>query len=106
MAAWVILDLVKAYHKPARIISNENSFIFKNERRICTRVGHFYFQFDDETYELSDFHFMRQVNTGGWAQKHGAMPSQYDGFIDPDEDSDWILLDEQYYNSKTIYMAM
>lgn len=35
-------------------------------------------------WALRDFHFIEQINTGGWAHKRNKLPSENLGFVNPD----------------------
>lgn len=107
IATYVIADYARGPHLFPTVISSATAAINSTERRIATRVGTFLIQQDGNLYSFFDFHFMRQLDDGGWAQKHGEMPSQNDGKINPSTSSNWTLPGTtQQYTSRTVYMAI
>ncbi|MCI1734692.1 MAG: hypothetical protein LKM30_03045 [Bacilli bacterium] len=84
----------------ARIISVDNNYIFDYERRIAFRIGNI----SQETYH--DFHFMKQLSNGRWAQKHGSLPSQQEDSGVTPETSDVWNIGTYVYDSLTTYFAI
>lgn len=68
----VIKD-IETLGRSIRIINGYNGKITENEYRIALRVGTENLQYQ----EFNDYHFMKQVNTGQWADKHGRTGDSY-----------------------------
>lgn len=63
---------LKAKGYSVRKISGPDTKIYDNEYKIALRVGTKPYAYNVFTGELYyDYHFMRQTNTGQWAEKHG-----------------------------------
>ena len=97
---------VKGY--TVREISGPNAKVYDNEFKIALRVGtqpYGYNPYNGQLYY--DYHFMRQTNTGQWAEKHGyGGPSVlWDAGMTPDT-IPWTLGGVPYYDSKIIYYAV
>ena len=90
-------------------MSSQTSPIYSLEHRIALRVGWIDVNSNgnvDLGTDIADYHFMEQVNTGGWAEKHGQQPSIYRGMINPST-INWDLGSYQnFYNSSTVYLAV
>ncbi len=90
-----------------REISGPNAKVYDNEFKIALRVGTKPYYFNPYTGEiLFDYHFMRQTDTGQWAEKHGhGGPSiLWDAGMTPDT-IPWTL-GGPYYDSDIIYYAV
>ena len=97
---------VKGY--TVREISGPDAKVFDNEFKIALRVGtqpYAYNQFTGQLYY--DYHFMRQTDTGQWAEKHGYRGSSvlWDAGMTPDT-IPWTLGGVPYYDSEIIYYAV
>ena len=97
---------VKGY--TVREISGPNAKVYDNEFKIALRVGtqpYGYNPYNGQPYY--DYHFMRQTNTGQWAEKHGCGgPSVlWDAGMTPDT-IPWTLGGVPYYDSEIIYYAV
>lgn len=59
------------------------------------------------TYFFYDYHFMRQTNTGQWAEKHGVSGDSilWDAGMTPDT-IPWTLSGLPVYDSPIIYYAV
>lgn len=97
---------VKGY--TVRKISGPNSRVASNEFKIALRVGTKPYGYNPYTGEkFYDYHFMRQTNTGQWAEKHGIGGESvlWDAGMTPDT-IPWTLCDKPYYDSDIIYYAV
>ncbi len=100
-------DLIKKGYT-VRKISGPNAKVYENEFKIALRVGTKPFGYNKKTGELYyDYHFMRQTDTGQWAEKHGCGgPSViWDIGMTPDS-IPWTLNGVPYYDSDIIYYAL
>lgn len=91
-----------------RKISGPDAKIYDNEYKIALRVGTKPYAYNVFTGELYyDYHFMRQTNTGQWAEKHGIGGASilWDVGKTPDTIS-WTLNNVPYYDSPIIYYAI
>ena len=91
-----------------RKILGPNAAVYDNEFRIALRVGTQPCGYNWFTGELIyDYHFMRQTDTGQWAEKHGyGGPSVlWAEGMTPDT-IPWTLGGEPYYDSDIIYYAV
>ena len=91
-----------------RKISGPNGKILEHEYRIALRVGTQPYARDAYGNLYYDYHFMRQTDTGCWAEKHGiGGPSILwdDASMTPDNIS-WTLGNYPYYDSPIIYYAI
>ena len=63
---------LKAMGKTVRKIDGPNAKVYDNEFKIALRVGTQPYAYNPYSGELYyDYHFMRQTDTGQWAEKHG-----------------------------------
>ena len=93
-----------------RRISGPNDDVKANEFKIALRVGTTpceVFVTACGTYALYDYHFMRQTNTGQWAEKHGTSGTSilWGAGMTPD-DIPWTYKGKPYYDSPIIYYAV
>jgi len=113
VGASVEADLIaKGY--TVRKISGPNAKVYANEYKIALRVGtkpcsYYYIETLDGlvAYALYDYHFMRQTDTGQWAEKHGYGGDSilWDVGMTPDT-IPWTLNGVPYYDSDIIYYAI
>ena len=100
-------DLIAKGYTVRRILGPDSA-IYDNEFRIALRVGTQPFYTDWFTgKEYYDYHFMRQTDTGQWAEKHGfggASVLWAEGMTP--NTIPWTLYDEPYYDSDIIYFAV
>ena len=99
---------LKAKGYTVREISGPDAKVYDNEFKIALRVGTKPYAYNIYTGELNyDYHFMRQTNTGQWAEKHGYGGASilWDEGMTPDT-IPWTLGDVPYYDSKIIYYAI
>ena len=99
---------LKAKGYTVRRISGPDAKVYDNEFKIALRVGtqpYVYNPYNGQLYY--DYHFMRQTNTGQWAEKHGyGGPSVlWDAGMTPDT-IPWTLGGVPYYDSEIIYYAV
>ena len=97
---------VKGY--TVRKISGPNAKVYDNEFKIALRVGTKPYGYNPFTGQLYyDYHFMRQTNTGQWAEKHGTGGASvlWAPGMTPDT-IPWTLGGREYYDSKIIYYAI
>ena len=91
-----------------REISGPNEKVYDDEFKIALRVGTQPYAFNPYTGQLYyDYHFMRQTDTGQWAEKHGyGGPSiLWDAGMTPDT-IPWTLDGVPYYDSEIIYYTV
>lgn len=91
-----------------RNILGPNAAVYDNEFRIALRVGTQPCGYNWVTGELIyDYHFMRQTDTGQWAEKHGygGQSVRWAEGMTPDT-IPWTLGGEPYYDSDIIYYAV
>ena len=103
----VISDL-KALGYTVRIISAPDEKVYTNEFKIALRVGTKPFGYSAVNGgPLYDYHFMRQTNTGQWAEKHGVGGDSivWDSGMTPNN-IPWTLGGKLYYDSQIIYYAV
>ena len=99
---------LKAKGYTVREISGPDAKVYDNEFKIALRVGTQPYAYNQYTGQLYyDYHFMRQTNTGQWAEKHGyGGPSVlWDAGMTPDT-IPWTLGGVPYYDSAIIYYAV
>ena len=99
---------LKAKGYTVRKISGPDAKVYDNEFKIAFRVGTKPYAYDSYTGQLYyDYHFMRQTNTGQWAEKHGYGGSSilWDTGMTPDT-IPWTLGGMPYYDSAIIYYAV
>ncbi len=99
---------LKAKGYTVREISGPNAKVYENEFKIALRVGTQPYAYNPHTGQLYyDYHFMRQTNTGQWAEKHGCGGASilWDTGMTPDT-IPWTLGGVPYYDSEIIYYAV
>lgn len=99
---------LKAKGYTIRRIAGPDAKVYNNEFKIALRVGTQPYRYDLTTGQpCYDYHFMRQTNTGQWAEKHGyGGPSVlWDAGMTPDT-IPWTLGGYLYYDSEIIYYAV
>lgn len=82
--------------------------MYDNEFKIALRVGTQPCAYDPYTGQVFyDYHFMRQTDTGQWAEKHGYGGSSvlWNMGMNP-ETIPWTLGGNLYYDSNIIYYAV
>ena len=86
-----------------RQISGPDEKIYVNEYKIALRVGTTPFNNRGDY----DYHFMRQTDTGQWAEKHGIIGDAicWDYGMTPNN-IPWTLGGRSYYDSDIIYFAV
>ena len=99
---------LESMNKTVRRIDGPDAKVYDNEFKIALRVGtkpYAYNQYSGELYY--DYHFMRQTDTGQWAEKHGIGGGSvlWDVGMTPDT-IPWTLNDKPYYDSPIIYYAV
>lgn len=108
VGASVEADL-KAMGYTVRKVCGPDSLVYENEFKIALRVGTRPFAIDYGTGKLLfDYHFMRQTDTGQWAEKHGCAGDSilWDEGMTPDT-IPWSLGNiTNYYDSPIIYYAV
>ena len=99
---------LKAMGYTVRRISGPNDKVYDDEYKIALRVGtRPYAYHADSGMPLYDYHFMRQTNTGQWAEKHGSEGSTYLWPLGETPDTvPWTLGGLPYYDSDIIYYAI
>ena len=88
MIAWIIDE--SSSYASVRRLSNKNSSVNTNEYKVAFRVSkqpYFNQEQGPPGYIISDYHFIHQINTGGWAHKLGYSNSASLGNINPDNNS-------------------
>ena len=99
---------LKAKGYTVRKISGPDAKVYDNEFKIALRVGTQPYAYNPYTGQLYyDYHFMRQTNTGQWAEKHGYGGASvlWDEGMTPDT-IPWTLDGVPYYDSVIIYYAV
>ena len=99
---------LKAKGYTVRKISGPDAKVYDNEFKIALRVGTQPYGYNPFTGQLYyDYHFMRQTNTGQWAEKHGYGGDSilWDAGMTPDI-IPWTLGGMPYYDSEIIYYAV
>ena len=99
---------LKAKGYSVRKIEGPSSKVYDNEFKIALRVGTKPWGYNPSTGELLyDYHFMRQTNTGQWAEKHGYGGASvlWDPGMTPNT-IPWTLGGVPYYDSPIIYYAV
>ena len=99
---------LKAKGYTVREISGPDAKVYDNEFKIALRVGTQPYAYNQYTGQLYyDYHFMRQTNTGQWAEKHGYGGASvlWDAGMTPDT-IPWTLGGVPYYDSAIIYYAV
>ena len=99
---------LKAKGYSVRKIGGPSSKVYDNEFKIALRVGTKPWAYNPSTGELLyDYHFMRQTNTGQWAEKHGYGGASvlWDPGMTPNT-IPWTLGGVPYYDSPIIYYAV
>lgn len=115
VATWVINDFWRAYKVSIHTITSATATISSGERRIAVRVGDRYVNIDGSSVRITDYHFMRQTDTGRWSHKPGSLPSIYTTIRNPSSAS-WDLYGSTssgsevvypgFYNSAVVYIAL
>lgn len=103
----VTADLI-ASGKTVRVIDSPDAKIYENEFKIALRVGTRPYAYNSITgQQYYDYHFMRQTDTGQWAEKHGTGGDSilWDQGMTP-ENIPWTLDGVPYYDSPIIYYAV
>ena len=99
---------LKAKGYTVRRISGPDAKVYDNEFKIALRVGTKPYAYNPYTGQLYyDYHFMRQINTGQWAEKHGYGGASicWDSGMTSDT-IPWTLNGVPYYDSDIIYYAV
>ena len=99
---------LKAKGYTIRKISGPDAKVYDNEFKIALRVGTQPYAYNRYTKQLYyDYHFMRQTDTGQWAEKHGYGGASilWDAGMTPDT-IPWTLGGIPYYDSAIIYYAV
>ena len=99
---------LKAKGYTVREISGPDAKVYDNEFKIALRVGTRPYAYNPYTGEFFyDYHFMRQTDTGRWAEKHGYGGASvcWDLGMTPDT-IPWTLNGVPYYDSAIIYYAV
>ncbi|MEQ2440564.1 RHS repeat-associated core domain-containing protein [Solibaculum intestinale] len=99
---------LKSMGKTVRKIDGPNAKVYDNEFKIALRVGTQPYAYNPYSGELYyDYHFMRQTDTGQWAEKHGIGGASvlWDAGMTPDT-IPWTLNGVPYYDSPIIYYAV
>ena len=99
---------LKTLGKTVRRIDGPNAKVYANEFKIALRVGTKPYGYDPKTgQQYYDYHFMRQTDTGQWAEKHGVGGDSvlWDTGMTPDT-IPWTLSGVPYYDSPIIYYAV
>lgn len=97
---------MKCYGYKIRRISGYDAEIYDNEYRIALRTGKW-----EGIERIGDYHFMIQVNTGQWAEKHGKEGNTilWGHGWNP-ENIYWLYVNRDgkkyYYDSEIIYFAI
>lgn len=99
---------LKAKGYTVRKISGPNAKVYNNEFKIALRVGTQPYAYNKYTGKLCyDYHFMRQTDTGQWAEKHGYAGDSVLWLPEMTPDTiPWTLYGKPYYDSKIIYYAV
>ena len=99
---------LKAKGYTVREISGADAKVYDNEFKIALRVGLNPCAYNPYSKMwIYDYHFMRQTNTGQWAEKHGVGGASilWDEGMTPDT-IPWTLNGVLYYDSDIIYYAV
>ena len=99
---------LKSMGKTVRRIDAPDAKVYDNEYKIALRVGTRPYAYNQQSGELYyDYHFMRQTDTGQWAEKHGIGGASvlWDAGMTPDT-IPWTLNGIPYYDSPIIYYAV
>ena len=99
---------LKAKGYSVRRISGPNAKVYDNEFKIALRVGTKPYYYDWITGRAYyDYHFMRQTDTGQWAEKHGYGGESilWETGMTPDN-IPWTLGGYLYYDSDIVYYAV
>ena len=98
---------MKAMGRSVRVVDGPNAKVYKNEYKIALRTGTRPLVFEDGSFAF-DYHFMRQTDTGQWAEKHGRGGDTHlwDYGLTPDEVVWSIDGVHPYYDSEIIYFAI
>ena len=98
---------MKAKGYSVRRIRGPNAKVYDNEFKIALRVGTTPYMSDNNGNYYYDYHFMRQTDTGQWAEKHGTtgVSILWDFGMTPDT-IPWTYNGYLYYDSDIIYYAV
>lgn len=109
-----VLNLIDAQELHYRVLSGPNQYLRPNEWRIVYRAGEN--KIPSLGFIQRSSHFMKQLDTGGWAEKQGHAPSKNLGMIDISTYSwDWLEMNSDgelvnkctgFYDSPPIYIAV
>ena len=99
---------LKAKGYTVRRISGPDDKVYNNEFKIALQVGTRPAGYNWYTGEpIYDYHFMRQTNTGQWAEKHGIGGESILWPVGMTPDTiPWTLNGKPYYDSGIIYFAI
>lgn len=94
--------LIRELNRGCRVLNSKDDLIHPTrEYKIAMRIRDNFF---DE-----DYHFMVQLNTGKWAQKHGGRASDPNELVSDPTNTNWgtsIFDLSNYYHSDTVYYAV
>ncbi len=94
--------LIRELNRGCRVLTSKDDLIHPTrEYKIAMRIRDNFF---DE-----DYHFMVQLNTGKWAQKHGGKASDPNELVSDPTNTNWgtsIFDLSNYYHSDTVYYAV
>ena len=99
---------LEAMGRTVRKISGPDAKVYDNEFKIALRVGTRPYKYNLATGQVYyDYHFMRQTDTGQWAEKHGYGGASvlWGAGMTPDT-IPWTLCGVPYYDSAIIYYAV
>lgn len=99
---------LEAMGRTVRKISGPDAKVYDNEFKIALRVGTRPYKYNLAAGQVYyDYHFMRQTDTGQWAEKHGYGGASilWDTGMTPDT-IPWTLCGVPYYDSAIIYYAL
>lgn len=100
--------IAEAICHTVRKISGPDAKVYDNEFKIALRVGTRPYKYNLATGQVYyDYHFMRQTDTGQWAEKHGYGGASvlWGAGMTPDT-IPWTLCGVPYYDSAIIYYAV
>lgn len=100
--------IAEAICHTVRKISGPDAKVYDNEFKIALRVGTRPYKYNLTAGQVYyDYHFMRQTDTGQWAEKHGYGGASvlWDAGMTPDT-IPWTLCGVPYYDSAIIYYAL
>lgn len=100
--------IAEAICHTVRKISGPDAKVYDDEFKIALRVGTRPYKYNLATGQVYyDYHFMRQTDTGQWAEKHGYGGASvlWGAGMTPDT-IPWTLCGVPYYDSAIIYYAL